>query len=160
MCGRMRTLTPRTQARMSSTPLRVSTLGGSEHYLKMIHGGLLTALRVILVLFRITHLARRYNALASAGIASQSRPSSSRPFAFFVRRWPSGPQFPHCLKKKSTPCSEHWRCTSRTQSIDIGRAFGPDSPPTITQSMPVRSSSPTFSSKGSTLRKRVLAGAD
>ena len=34
------------------------------------------------------------------GIASQVRPSSSRPACFF--RTP-----PHCLKKKATPCSSH-----------------------------------------------------
>src|SRR5713226_1761385 len=46
-----------------------------------------------------------------------------------------------------------------THSRFIGRAPGPLSPPTITQVMPERSISPRSSSKGSTDRKRTLAGA-
>ena len=59
------------------------------------------------------------------------RPSSSRPaFFLFVP--------PHCLKKNGTPAraalvADRRRPTPRS----IGRAPGPDSPPTITQSMPV-----------------------
>ncbi len=37
------------------------------------------------------------------------------------------------LKKKGTSSARHWSRMYRTQSISIERAFGPDSPPTMTQ---------------------------
>ena len=88
---------------------------------------------------------------SAPGNSFHSRPSSSRPPAF---GW--GP--PHCLKKKATPCSPHWSRISRTQSGCIGRARGPLSPPTITQSMHPRSSVPMRPINGSIDRKRAPAG--
>ena len=79
---------------------------------------------------------------AALGISSHIRPSSLRPDLFlFVP--------PHCLKKKATPASKHWSLISVTHSFFIGLAPGPDSPPTIIQSMPARSSSGIGPSKGS-----------
>ena len=43
---------------------------------------------------------------------------------------------PHCLKKNGTSATWHWSRISVTHSRSIGRAPGPDSPPTITQSIP------------------------
>ena len=45
---------------------------------------------------------------------------------------------PHCLKKNGTFLSALWSLTSRTQSGLNGLKFGPDSPSTITQCMPLR----------------------
>src|SRR6266852_3418118 len=59
-------------------------------------------------------------------------PSSSRPPDF-------GRVPPHCLKKNATSLSQHWSRTWRTHSGFTGRAPGPLSPPTITQSIPVKS---------------------
>src|SRR6266567_5160904 len=47
----------------------------------------------------------------------------------------------------------------RTQSSSTGRKFAPDSPPTITQLMPDRSSAGSGPSSGSNDRKRIAAGA-
>lgn len=80
------------------------------------------------------------------------RPSSSRPVSFF--RTP-----PHCLKKKGTPESAHWSRIEATHSGFMSRAPGPLSPPTITQSMLLRSSVPRSSSSGSIERKRTAARA-
>ncbi len=52
----------------------------------------------------------------------------------------------------------HWSLTSLTQSASIERDFGPDSPPTITQSMPDRFSLPRDPSQGSSERNFVFAG--
>lgn len=40
---------------------------------------------------------------------------------------------PHCLKKKGTLALRHWFRRSTTQVGSIGRAPGPDSPPTMAQ---------------------------
>jgi len=50
------------------------------------------------------------------------------------------------------------RRTASAHSGRIGRASGPDSPPTMTHWMPFRSSGLRPSSKGSTDRKRTRAG--
>ncbi len=63
---------------------------------------------------------------AGFGISSYVRPPRRRPVRSL--RTP-----PHCLKKKGVFCLLPARNTSRTHSIFIGRACGPDSPPTITQ---------------------------
>lgn len=63
------------------------------------------------------------------GISSQVRPSRTLPVRFL--KVP-----PHCLKKKATSLSKQLSRISRTQSESIARAPGPDSPPTITQSIP------------------------
>src|ERR1700686_237081 len=60
------------------------------------------------------------------GISSYVLPLSWRPVICF--RTP-----PHCLKKNGTSDFRHARKISRTHSTFIGRANGPDSPPTITQ---------------------------
>lgn len=67
------------------------------------------------------------------GTPSHVRPSNNRPFCFFARFRPSAPQPPHCLKKKAACCSAHWRLILRAHSGFISLAFGPDSPPTMTQ---------------------------
>src|SRR6266446_1569311 len=59
------------------------------------------------------------------GISSYVLPRSNRPVFFF--RVP-----PHCLKKKGTFCSMHWDRIASTHCCRMGRARGPDSPPTIT----------------------------
>src|SRR5690606_11190888 len=83
----------------------------------MFDEGLLTAV----VIGRIDH-----QALARCGQSFHSRSSSSRPPAF-------GRKPPHCLKKKGTLCSRQASRISRAQSMCITRAFGPLSPPAITQ---------------------------
>lgn len=47
---------------------------------------------------------------------------------------------PHCLKKNGTLAPRHWSRMLLAQSRRMGRAFGPDSPPTITQLIPSKSS--------------------
>jgi hypothetical protein len=84
------------------------------------------------------------------GNSFHSLPSSKRPPDF-------GERPPHCLKKNATFVLRHWLRTSMTQCLCIGRARGPLSPPTITQSMPARSSLPTGPISGSTERNRVAA---
>ena len=93
----------------------------------------------------------------AAGIASHVLPANSRPFSFFRRLLPSAPQPPHCLKKNAAPRCSHCSLMDSTHSGFIGLAFGPDSPPTITQWIPLRSSWPTSSSNGSTDKNRMLA---
>ena len=61
-----------------------------------------------------------------AGRPSQTRPASSRPLAFLSRRTPSGPQLPHCLKKKATPAAAQRSRTDKAHSGRIGRASGPE----------------------------------
>jgi len=65
---------------------------------------------------------------------------------------------PHCLKKKGTRCARQRRRMLTTQSRSMGRACGPLSPPTITQSIPRRSSGPRSANRGSTDRNRICAG--
>src|SRR5580704_15875322 len=71
-----------------------------------------------------------------AGNWFHSCPSSSLPPVL-------GERPPHCLKKKATRAATHWFRISMTHSGFIGRARGPLSPPTMTQSMPSRHSLPT-----------------
>jgi len=61
------------------------------------------------------------------------------------------------LKKNGTPASAHWSRISRTQPASIARAFGPDSPPTITQSIPRKSRSGNGPSSGSSDRNFTCA---
>src|SRR5216684_898811 len=91
----------------------------------------------------------------SGGIWSQVRPSSRRPACFL-----SLP--PHCLKKKGTSARRHWSRRSIAHVGSIGCAFEPDSPPTMTQSMPRMSRSWSGPSSGSSdrnlSRARVAEG--
>ncbi len=66
------------------------------------------------------------------GISSQVRASKSRPASFFQTP-------PHCLKKNGIPDRRHWSRTEMTHSLFIGLAPRPLSPPTITQSILLRS---------------------
>ena len=84
------------------------------------------------------------------GIASHVLPCKSLPFFFLALFFPSAPHPPHCLKKKAECCWSHWRLMFKIHSCLIGRAFGPDSPPTITQWIPSRFKEPRSSSRGST----------
>ena len=85
-----------------------------------------------------------------AGISSHVRPSSSRPaFFLFVP--------PHCLKKNGTSACAHCSRRSVTQARSIGRDRGPDSPPTIAQSIPSRFSSGNGPSRGSSERNFTSA---
>ena len=86
----------------------------------------------------------------TAGISSQVRPSSSRPVCFLKTP-------PHCLKKNGTAASTQSSRISRTQPVFIGRAPGPDSPPTITQSIPDKSNLGKGPSKGSSDKNFVRA---
>ena len=70
--------------------------------------------------------ATRQDVASKTGISFHSRPSSSRPARFFCVP-------PHCLKKKGTPRSAHWRLMDRTHPGSIGLHPGPLSPPTTTQ---------------------------
>jgi len=84
------------------------------------------------------------------GIWSQVRPSKSLPVLFLFLP-------PHCLKKNGTPLSRHCSRISRTHSGSIGRADGPDSPPTMTQSIPASGSSGIGPSNGSRERNFIKA---
>ena len=87
----------------------------------------------------------------SSGKSSHVLSSSTLPASFlFVP--------PHCLKKKRTPALSHWSRMLRTHSTSIFLAPGPDSPPAITQSMPVRSIFVMAPIRGSKDRNRVCAG--
>src|SRR6202040_967450 len=86
----------------------------------------------------------------AAGNWFHSSPSSNRPPDL-------GERPPHCLKKNATLALRHWLRTSIAQWVCMGRARGPLSPPTMTQSMPVRFSLPTGPMRGSTERKRTAA---
>ena len=88
--------------------------------------------------------------VAAAGISSQVRPSRRRPVLFLFIP-------PHCLKKNGTPRSRHWLRMSNTQVLSIGRAPGPDSPPTMTQSIDWSGSRFNGPSRGS--RERNLTRA-
>jgi hypothetical protein len=64
---------------------------------------------------------------------------------------------PHCLKKNGTRAERHWSRISTTHALIRGRAFGPDSPPTMTQWIPVKSSCSIGPSKGSRERNLIFA---
>lgn len=84
----------------------------------------------------------------AAGNSSHVRPSSKRPPTLGVAP-------PTCLKKKfADPLSWQRSRISRTQSRSKGRKSGPLSPPTITQSMLVRSRLGSGPSSGSHDRNR------
>jgi hypothetical protein len=87
------------------------------------------------------------------GISSYVLPFSVRPFDFFILP-------PHCLKKKGTPAALHCLRIDCTHSSRIGLAPGPLSPPTITQSIPLRPIGPRSSSSGSIDRNLTRAGED
>ena len=59
------------------------------------------------------------------------------------------PHVPHCLKKKAEPCDSTCSLMLTAHSGFIGLAFGPLSPPTITQSIPMRFRFSKFSINGS-----------
>lgn len=84
------------------------------------------------------------------GIWSYVLPNNSRPvfFLFFP---------PHCLKKNFTSTFSHYSLRSITQSCSIGRALTPDSPPTITQSIPCKLRFGSGPKSGSKERNLVLA---
>jgi len=63
---------------------------------------------------------------------SQVCSSSILPFFFLLTP-------PHCLKKNGTFAARHWSLISAAHSGFIGLAPGPDSPPTMTQSIPEKS---------------------
>src|SRR6266850_3756525 len=96
----------------------------------------------------VVQAPRRWNA---NGNSSYVRPSRVRPV--WCLRTP-----PHCLKKNGTHCFRHSRRMRTTHSRSIGRAWGPLSPPTITQSMEARSTVPRSASSGSIERNRIDAG--
>ena len=86
-----------------------------------------------------------------SGIWFHVRPSSTLPdFFLFVP--------PHCLKKKGTPAFLHWSLISITHSGLICLAPGPDSPPTITQSISFKSSSLIGPNSGSMEMNLTRAG--
>src|ERR1700756_1890163 len=65
---------------------------------------------------------------------------------------------PHCLKKNLVRCLRHARKISRTHSTSIGRAPHPDSPPTVTHWISVKSIPPREPIRGSHERNRRAAG--
>ena len=65
---------------------------------------------------------------------------------------------PHCLKKNNAPCFSAWSFIDNTHSSFIGRALTACSPPTITQFIFVKSSSPKSSTNGSHDRNLIDAG--
>src|ERR1700684_707966 len=95
-------------------------------------------------------LAHANCSVGDSGISSQVRPSSRRPPLF--GRCP-----PHCLKKYAPPSSVQRSRRSRSHSILTGRCLGPDSPPEMSQSMPVRSSPSSGPSNGSAEMNRTAA---
>src|SRR5690606_25826036 len=80
--------------------------------------------------------------LVRGGNSSQVRPLSTRPLRLF---WTP----PHCLKKNGTLAARHCFWIETTHSGCMGRAPGPLSPPTMTQSMSVSSISSRSSRRGS-----------
>ena len=78
------------------------------------------------------------------------RPSRARPVTYFFHP-------PHCLKKYGTPAFTHRSRIAVTHSRRTGWAFGPDSPPTITQSMPSRRRDEIGPKRGSQERNLTLA---
>lgn len=89
--------------------------------------------------------------ISISGISSQQRPSSSRPNAFGVLP-------PHCLKKNGTSAAVQVSRIWRTHCGSIGRKFGPDSPPAITQSIEPRFIPSRGPSNGSQERNLTAAG--
>ena len=85
-----------------------------------------------------------------SGVWSHVLPSSVRP-VFFLNTPP------HCLKKNGVRDCTQLSRISRTQSGCIGLAPGPDSPPAMTQSIPVKSTSGKGSNSGSRDRNFVPA---
>lgn len=83
-------------------------------------------------------------------MSSHVRPSRTRPvIALLVP--------PHCLKKNFTPDLRQRSRIARAHSIFIGRAPGPDSPPTITQSSFDQGNRETGPIKGSTDKNLTFA---
>ena len=68
-----------------------------------------------------------------------------------------GARAPSCFTKQATPASAHWRTMLRIHATSQGRAPGPDSPPTMTQLMPRKSSRRMGPNKGSSDRNLILA---
>ena len=66
---------------------------------------------------------------------------------------------PHCLKKNNAPCFSACSFIDNTHFSFIGRALIACSPPTITQSIFVKSSSPKSSTNGSHDRNLIEAGS-
>ena len=90
-------------------------------------------------------------ASGDSGIWFHVLPSSVRPFFFLLTP-------PHCLKKNGTPAARHWSRMSVAHSACMGLAPGPDSPPTMTQSMPSKSISGMGPSSGSKDKNFIAAG--
>ena len=87
------------------------------------------------------------------GISFPVRPSRTRPACFLFTP-------PHCLKKNGTSATWQRSRISRTHAGSIKRAPGPDSPPTITQSIPDRLRSGSGPGRGSRDRNLIRrAGA-
>lgn len=78
----------------------------------------------------------------TSGISSQILPSSTLPVFFLFKP-------PHCLKKKGILFIVHCSLMSSTHFSSIGRAPGPDSPPTMAQSILFSGSFSIGPSKGS-----------
>ena len=117
----------------------------------MMHGcAILQSMQFYLT--KIPRIASRDNSYLHFGICWTTLPSRSLPLACLERLTPSAPYVPHCLKKKAVCCDCAWLRRLRTHCGCIGRANGPLSPPTISQSMPVKSILPRSSSSGSQLR--------
>ena len=88
---------------------------------------------------------------SGSGYSSHVRPSSRRPPAFGVRP-------PHCLKKKAVSASPPSPSARAPSASSIGRWPGPDSPPTISQSIPTRLKETSGPRSGSAEMKRTAAG--
>ena len=95
--------------------------------------------------------------LRQTGNISQTFPCSSLPLADLDLCNPSSPHAPHCLKKKFTFFFKHWSLTFKAHASFIGLAPLPDSPPTITQLIPLNGKTPRSSSNGSAEMNLVLA---
>jgi hypothetical protein len=89
-------------------------------------------------------------AFNNLGISSQVRPFNNLPDFFLFTP-------PHCLKKNGTLALKHWSRISVTHCDSMGRALGPDSPPTITQSIPLKFNSGKGPSKGSNDKNLITA---
>ena len=100
--------------------------------------------------FNQNSMVRNYLSYAHTGISSHVRPSKSRPAFFLLVP-------PHCLKKNATPASRHCSLSSVTHSGFMGLAPGPDSPPTMTQSIFSKFKLGKGPSKGSNERNFTFA---
>ena len=114
-CAGRPSIAPRRRTRRR-TPIRSATAGVSGLYDEHPPDAHLTVLHAV---------AQAQCCLPFSGISSYVQPSSSRPVRSL--RTP-----PHCLKKNGTWARRHCSRIERTHSACIGRAPGPDSPPTIT----------------------------